>query len=162
MTPTVWLPPIVTVQVAVVAFGGAVSGEQFEEKPKTTPEVAVAVSVTGDPSTKSAVHEAPAPQLIPTGLLVTVPLPLPTGYTVKDGRLGWLVPGSTPKSEVAMTVVPFPNVVLAVITVVQGGFGAEQLTAVARPDELMVATFTSADPQVTEFGGKTWVVGMEL
>jgi hypothetical protein len=69
-----------TVQLAVVAFGGIVEvGTQFEENPNTTPELAVAVSVTVEPCTKSAVHDAPAPQLIPTGLLVIVPAPCPTG-----------------------------------------------------------------------------------
>jgi len=50
MTPTVWLPPIFTVQIAVVAFAGiGAVGAQFEEKPINTPEVAVAVSVTVEP-----------------------------------------------------------------------------------------------------------------
>jgi len=50
MTPTVWLPPIFTVQLAVVAIAGiGAVGAQFEEKPINTPEVAVAVSVTVEP-----------------------------------------------------------------------------------------------------------------
>ena len=74
------MPLIVTVQLAVVAFGGITAvGMQFDEKPNTTPDVAVAVICTVDPKTKSAVHDAPVPQLIPTGLLTIVPAPCPTG-----------------------------------------------------------------------------------
>ena len=144
-----------TVQVAVVApVGGiAASGVQFEEKPRTRvelPGVAVAVSVTGELSTKSAVHVAPAPQLIPIGLLTIVPLPLPTGYTVKDGSVGVLEFGCTVKLDVATTALPLPNVAFAVMLVMQLPGGRGQLTAVASPDELIVATSVSTDCQITQ------------
>src|SRR5690349_20651018 len=45
------------------------------------PALAVAVNVTEVPLAKLA--EQVAPQLIPEGLLVTVPVPLPAGVTVK-------------------------------------------------------------------------------
>lgn len=55
---------------------------------KTEPVAAVAVSVTTDPLTKLAEHVVP--QLIPAGLLVTVPPPLPanTTETVKVVSVG--------------------------------------------------------------------------
>jgi hypothetical protein len=47
---------------------------------KAEPALGVAVSVTTVPLTKSAAHVAP--QLIPAGLLVTVPVPAPARVTV--------------------------------------------------------------------------------
>jgi hypothetical protein len=47
---------------------------------KAEPALGVAVSVTTVPLTKSAAHVAP--QLIPAGLLVTVPAPVPARLTV--------------------------------------------------------------------------------
>src|SRR5205809_7819545 len=48
---------------------------------KVEPAAGVAVSVTAVPLAKLAVQVAP--QLIPTGALVTVPLPVPAGLTVR-------------------------------------------------------------------------------
>ena len=151
MTPTVWLPFMATLQLAVVALVGITAvGTQFAEKPNTKPVVAVAVIVTEDCETKSAVHEAPFPQLIPAGLLVIVPAPCPTGYMLRDGRFEPPLSGQTPKLDVSEILVPSANVADAVIFVRQGGLGLEQLTAVAKPEALMVATSTSADCHTTE------------
>src|SRR5438093_1124763 len=51
---------------------------------KPEPEAAVAVSVTTVPSSKMA--EQTPPQLIPAGLLVTVPVPEPVRVTVRVRR----------------------------------------------------------------------------
>ncbi|HEX3739369.1 MAG TPA: hypothetical protein VHV29_06555 [Terriglobales bacterium] len=48
-----------------------------------------------------------------------------------------------------MAVFPSKLVKVAVIAVVQGGLDAEQETAVASPEGLMVATLVSADPHLT-------------
>src|SRR5207247_6746272 len=48
---------------------------------KVEPAAGVAVSVTAVPLAKLAVHVAP--QVIPAGELVTVPLPVPAGVTVR-------------------------------------------------------------------------------
>lgn len=126
------------------------NGMQLLDQPPIKPEVAVAVSVTDEFTVKFPVHPVPEPQLMGGGLLTTVPVPVPTEYTVSDGRLGEPPFGSTPKLDVATTSVPFPNIVLAVMFVTQGGVVEKQFTAVASPDELIVATSTSADCQVTE------------
>ena len=55
--------------------------EQLPDQPaKVDPLVGVAVSVTDVPEVKLAVQEKP--QLIPLGLLVTVPLPVPDFETL--------------------------------------------------------------------------------
>jgi hypothetical protein len=65
---------IVKVQVLLVP-------EQSPDQPeKVEPESAVAVRVTVVPEVKYATHSAP--QLIPAGLLVTVPDPVPVLETV--------------------------------------------------------------------------------
>src|SRR5947209_1114672 len=56
---------------------------------KVEPVVAVGVSVTCVPLLKLAVHVVP--QLIPAGLLVTVPLPVPAFVTVKGKVVGLVV-----------------------------------------------------------------------
>jgi hypothetical protein len=50
---------------------------------KTNPEFAVAVKVTTCPKANGTLQVAP--QLMPAGLLVTVPVPVPTLVTVKAG-----------------------------------------------------------------------------
>jgi hypothetical protein len=50
-------------------------GTQLDEKPKTTPDAAVAVRVTVESGTKFALQAAPTPQLIPIGVLTIVPVP---------------------------------------------------------------------------------------
>ena len=65
------LPVIVTLPAAV----------QFPDQPANVdPEAAVAVNVTAVPLLILAVQVLP--QLIPTGLLVTVPVPFPARVTV--------------------------------------------------------------------------------
>jgi hypothetical protein len=62
--------------------------EQFPLQPeKSEPAAAVAMSATVDPLTKFAEHDVP--QLIPAGLLVTVPLPLPAN-TTETLKLPWV------------------------------------------------------------------------
>jgi hypothetical protein len=51
-----------------------------DQPPKVEPEAGVAVNVTAVPLLRLAVHVLP--QLIPVGLLFTVPVPVPTRVTV--------------------------------------------------------------------------------
>lgn len=53
---------------------------QFVQPPKDDPPEAVAVNTTVDPAVYDAVHVAP--QLMPPGELVTVPVPAPDFETV--------------------------------------------------------------------------------
>jgi hypothetical protein len=71
MAPTVALSLIIKVHVV------AVSGVQLADQPPKPGDVAD--NVTDEPRTKLAVHPVPEPvQLIPGGVLVTVPEPKPT------------------------------------------------------------------------------------
>jgi len=64
---------MVTVQVLV-------SEHAPDQPPKDAPELAVAVRVTIVPPLNEALQVTP--QLMPAGLLVTVPTPVPAGVTV--------------------------------------------------------------------------------
>ena len=63
---------------------------------KVEPEAGVAVRVTLDPVANEALHAVP--QLMPVGLLVTVPLPVPARVTLSTGALAFTL-------KVAMTEV---------------------------------------------------------
>ena len=64
----------------------AVTVVQLEDHPpKVEPVAGTAVSVTVVPITKVAEHPTLEVQLMPTGKLVTVPVPRPTSDTVKVG-----------------------------------------------------------------------------
>src|SRR5437899_921839 len=72
--------------MGVAAVTGIVQGPVPEHPPpvqpvKVEPAAGVAVSVTAVPLAKLAVHVAP--QVMPAGALVTVPLPAPAGVTVR-------------------------------------------------------------------------------
>ena len=54
-----------------------------DHPPNVEPAAGVAVKVTFEPLLKLALHVVP--QLIPAGLLVTVPLPVPARVTLKTG-----------------------------------------------------------------------------
>src|SRR5437667_5568961 len=88
------------VAVTVVAAESVIMHEPVPEHPpplqpvKVEPAAGVAVSVTTVPLAKLAVHVAP--QVIPTGELVTVPLPVPALLTV-SAKVG--------RAKVAVTVV---------------------------------------------------------
>jgi len=74
------------------------------------PEAGMAVRVTVVPSEKAAV-QGPTVQLIPAGLEVTVPAPVPVGITVKTGVVAATVPNVavTPVAAGTVTVqVPMP------------------------------------------------------
>src|SRR3989442_15241088 len=73
---------------------------QADHLPNAEPLLGVAVSVTVVPSTKCAVHvPVDGPQSMPTGTLVTTPLPLPAGMTVNVGKLT----GPTTREACALT-----------------------------------------------------------
>ena len=88
------------VAVTVVAAETVTTHVPVPEQPpplqplKVAPTAGVAVSVTAVPLAKLAVHVTP--QLIPTGALVTVPLPVPALLTV-SAKVG--------RAKVAVTVV---------------------------------------------------------
>jgi hypothetical protein len=123
----------------------AVTGRQFaDHPPKVDPAAGVAVSVTVVPKTKLPAQPAPAVQLIPTGLLTTVPVPKPTVKTLRAGR--FTPPPTGPSPRVAVPVIaapPIGDVPIAVIVVLPMALPK------ANPVELIVATFTSLDCQVT-------------
>ena len=68
------------------------------------PEAGAAVRVTVVPSEKAAV-QGPTVQLIPAGLEVTVPVPVPAGITVKTGVVAATVPNVAVTPVAALTVV---------------------------------------------------------
>lgn len=112
IVPVLLVPAALTVRVAAVELKVAVTAafalnvtahvlvpvHAPLHPPKDEPEAAVAVRVTAMPEAKLAVHVVP--QLIPAGLLVTVPLPLPARVTVKVGCVG----GGGVAANVAVTV----------------------------------------------------------
>jgi hypothetical protein len=133
----------------------ALSGRQFaDHPPKVEPAAGVAVSVTVEPNTKSPAQPAPAPavQLIPTGLLTTVPVPKPTVIMVRAGSD--TPPPTGPSVSVAVPVIVLPpfDFPSAVIVVVPTALPK------ANPAELIVATFTSLDCQLT-WSVKSTVLG---
>jgi len=94
---TVVAAEIVTVQVPVPAQPPPLQPVKVE------PPAGAAVRVTAEPLGKLA--EQVAPQLIPTGELVTVPLPVPAGMTV-SAKVG--------RAKVAVTVVAAETVTVQV------------------------------------------------
>jgi hypothetical protein len=102
---TVFALSIATVQVGVVT---PVQAPPQAAAPE--PEAGAAVRVTVVPSEKAAV-QGPTVQLIPAGLEVTVPVPVPAGITVKTGVVAATVPNVAVTPVVAVTVtvqVPVP------------------------------------------------------
>jgi hypothetical protein len=131
----------------------AVATIQFDDQPpKVLPEPGVAVRVTVVPTGKLPVQVLPVPQLIGgAGVLVTSPVaaPFPTLYTSSVGRvtgpMGTVPLPAAVKVAAPMMSEPSVLVPIAVIAEVPAEF------AVARPAELIVATFTSLETHVTEF-----------
>src|SRR5690242_13938654 len=105
---TAWLAVMETMQVPVP--------EQAPLQPtKVEPELAAAVSVTDWPLPKWAEHTLG--QLMPAGLLLTVPLPVPARLTV-SGKLG---PLAMPIESTAKSVQTPPQLVrLNVMEVILG------------------------------------------
>src|SRR5207249_5008559 len=97
----------VKVAVTVVAAETVTTHDPVPEQPpplqplKVAPTAGVAVSVTAVPLAKLAVHVTP--QLIPTGALVTVPLPVPALLTV-SAKLGRLKAAVTDVAAETVTV----------------------------------------------------------
>jgi hypothetical protein len=121
------------------------SGLQFDDQP---PVLGDAVSVTVEPFGKYAVHPCPEPlQLIPAGLLTTVPVPAPTRYTLSEGRVDPPPFGSTVMLEVPTIKPDTGSVTLAVMLLIQDC--TPQETAVVSPDEFIVAIAGSVAAQVT-------------
>ena len=107
VTVTVWAPLIVTVHVGGFVCG--LAGVQLVLKPlNVEPPVGVAVSTTGFPLSKFAEHVVG--QLIPVGLLVTVPVPVPASVTVSVAGITWhsteASPGFVLLSEISSTSHP--------------------------------------------------------
>src|SRR3989442_2745996 len=74
---------------------------------KVEPAAGVAVSVTTVPLAKLA--EQVAPQVMPAGELVTVPLPVPAGATVRVKVCGVKVAVTVVAAESVITQVPVPE-----------------------------------------------------
>ena len=112
-----------------------------DQLPNVEPLLGVAVSVTVVPSTKCAVHvPVDGPQSMPTGTLVTTPLPLPVGTTSNVGKLT----GPTTREACAVIREWFTPCKLKATIVV-----SPKPVAVASPEGLMVATPVSLDCHVT-------------
>ena len=126
--------------VTVHAFPGVESHP--DQLPNVEPLLGVAVSVTVVPSTKCAVHvPVDGPQSMPTGTLVTTPLPLPAGMTTTNvGKLT----GPTTRAACAVTREWLAPCKLKATIVV-----SPKPVAVASPEGLMVATPVSLDCHVT-------------
>jgi hypothetical protein len=100
---TVWLELNVTVHVV------ALPEQPPPEKPANVEPVAgAAVNVTCALVGKLAEHVAP--QLIPVGLLVTVPVPVPAGVTVRI----WLFGGATVTAAVWVVALPAVSLTVSV------------------------------------------------
>lgn len=89
VTATFWFPFITTVQLVPEVL------LQPLQLPKMKPEAAVAERVTVLPPAKGALQAvAPAPQLMPAGVLATVPLPVTvtcnSGCWAKEAVTAWL------------------------------------------------------------------------
>src|SRR5216117_4037851 len=102
----------VKVAVTVVAAETVTTHDPVPEHPppfqplKVEPAAGAAVSVTAVPLAKLAVHVAP--QLIPAGALVTVPLPAPASETVST-RAGVKVAVTVVAAEIVTTHDPVPE-----------------------------------------------------
>lgn len=99
----------VTVWAAFMATAQLPVPEQplLDQPAKLDPVVGVAVSVTLVPLVKLPLHVAP--QLMPTGLLVMVPLPLPKGATVSGNVATLLVKPNTSTGAARLILVLSPN-----------------------------------------------------
>lgn len=141
IAPTGSLLFIVIVQDVAVRGRGA---QLDDQPPKADPAAGIAMRVTDVPATKLPVQPAPdGAQLIPAGLLVTVPLPRPTSKTLSRGKGTPPPGGTTSKDEVPAMSAPLLALPIAVIVVVPTSFES------ANPAELIVATRTSLDCQIT-------------
>src|SRR5437667_9729918 len=103
----------VNVAVTVVAAETVTTHDPVPEHPpplqpvKVEPAAAVAVNVTAVPLAKLA--EQVAPQLIPAGALVTVPLPVPAGVTVRGKVCSVKVAVTVVAAESVTTHAPVPE-----------------------------------------------------
>ena len=73
---------VTAVFAVIVTVQAAVPVQAPDHPANVEPEAGVAVRVTCDPVLKLAIQVAP--QLIPLGLLTTVPVPVPAGVTVRE------------------------------------------------------------------------------
>jgi hypothetical protein len=90
----------------IVTVHGPVPVQAPLQPVKAEPALGVAVRVTTVPLTKSAAHVAP--QLIPAGLLVTVPVPVPARLTVSANVCGVNVAVTAVAAVRVTTQLPVP------------------------------------------------------
>lgn len=128
-------------RVAGQPLGSGMTGVQLAENPsKIDPGFGVAMRVTGAFSEKFPAQPSSPPQMIPTGLLITLPDPSPTSWTVKEGAL--LEPHD-PSAKVAVSVSELPLAPGATAVMVVSGIDPmllQRADAVTSPVELIVAT----------------------
>jgi hypothetical protein len=121
---------------------------------KVEPASALAVSVTGVPVAKPAEHVVP--QLIPAGLDVTAPVPLPAFVTVNVGEALYAASASTrpqPKWLLGTTLLPPqpvpPPVIAGLALEVSACFVAAMfLTRSGRADQSRATTPTTWGPAI--------------
>jgi hypothetical protein len=122
-------------------LGSGMIGVQLTEKPsKIDPEFGVAVRVTGAFNEKFPVQPSSPPQMIPAGLLITLPDPSPASWTVKEGAL--LGPHD-PTANFAVSVSELPLAPGAAAVMVVPGpdpMLLQKADSVTSPVELTVAT----------------------
>jgi hypothetical protein len=129
-------------------LGSGMMGAQLAENPpKIDPEFGEAVRVAVAFSEKFPVHPSPPLQLMPAGLLMTLPDPWPASWTVKLGEL------AEPQDPTAKVAVPESELPLGA-TAVMVASGPDPIllheaVAVTTPVESTVATRVSLDAHFT-------------
>lgn len=120
-------------------LGSGMTGVQLAENPpKTDPGFGVAVRVTGAFNAKFPAQPSSPPQLMPAGLLTTLPDPSPAWWMVKEGVL--FAPHA-PTANVAVSLrESLPGATALMVVSEPAPMLLQEAAAVTKPMELTVAT----------------------